>query len=197
MASVPPLQPIASDKMQLVSSMLITQAPLESFLQHYNETLANWIELVKITTLPIDIHSSSDFVKNAFDAVGRAMAGPGIFARLAHVRLLKLFDLLEVLIQSERKRGLRSRSRNSTIAITRLIEFQEARTLSRVRIRELRRLARRWEHLAGPSVFLLLMYSEAAEPIMYAVPRVYLFPWDYEKLIMYIEKTIQKPAIPL
>ncbi|KAI0976381.1 hypothetical protein F4678DRAFT_416858 [Xylaria arbuscula] len=152
-------------KAQLMTNMLVPKAPLERFLQHYEEALTNWISLVKATTLPTNTNSSSDIVKNAFDAVGRAMTGPGLFARLAYVRFLKLFDSLEILIQSERKQGLHGRQRNATIAITRLVEFEKG-ALSRERIRELRRLARRWEYLSGPSVFLLLMYSEAAEPII-------------------------------
>lgn len=164
------LKPCAiSGKMQLVSSALTTQSSMASFLQHYDEILTSWINLVKVTTLPTNISSSSDIVKSAFEAVGSAIARQGLFARLAHVRLLNLFDSLESLIQSERKRGLHGRERNTTIAITQVIKFTTTSTLPRERVREIRRLARRWEHLAGPSVFLLLVYSEAAESIVYAV----------------------------
>ncbi|KAI0836098.1 hypothetical protein F5Y06DRAFT_109239 [Hypoxylon sp. FL0890] len=93
------------------------------------------------------------------------MTGDKLFARLANVRLLRLFDSLERLIQSERKGGSYGRQRNATVAITRVIEFGGG-ALSRPQVRELKRTARRWERLAGSSVFLLLVYSESAEGLV-------------------------------
>ncbi|KAI1340620.1 hypothetical protein F5Y15DRAFT_423064 [Xylariaceae sp. FL0016] len=160
------LVPGLPDKIQVTARSLVTRAPLESFLDQYAIILEKWVRLNRAATLPTNISSSDPRVKEAFGIVGQAMSGADVFARMAHVQLLKLFDSLESLIQSERKRGLHGKERNSTIAITKAISFAEGRTLSRCEVLELRRRARRWARLAGPSVFLLMVYSEAAEAIV-------------------------------
>lgn len=164
----PPTEPRFSNKIQNLTTLLVVRHPLESFLEHYESIVEKWIELTKLTTLPPNTSSSNALVKNAFHAIGQAMASGDIFARLANVRLFYFFKSLENLILSERKQGLlpsqSHRLRNTTIAITKLMEFEG--NLTRYQIMELKRQAKRWKYLAESSAFLLLIYSKRTESIV-------------------------------
>lgn len=102
----------------------------------------------------------------AFKAVGKAINSGGLFARIAHVQLLGVFKSLALLIQGERKSGQHAKQRSMKVAIDRFIEFHNERPWSRDEVRELRRRAKRWEYLAGSSIFTLVIFSRSAEPLV-------------------------------
>ncbi|KAI2613360.1 hypothetical protein GGR54DRAFT_615479 [Hypoxylon sp. NC1633] len=146
-------------------SALVETPPVQTILEKWELNFAKWIELTRMTTLPTNTPTNSPLVKNAFQAIGQAIASGGLFARLANILLLRFLDSLESLIRSERKGGVNyGRMRNSTIAITKMNDFDQ--NLTRRQIMELKRTAKRWRYLASSSVFILLVYSEATESIV-------------------------------
>ena len=107
----------------------------------------------------------------AFKAVDGAIAGNGdhpLLSRLAHVQLVRVFRSLSSVIKSERQGGLIQRSPgygDTSVAIDLYSNAQGK--VSRGQLLERKRAARRWAVLAGPSPFLLLIYSDTAEAIVY------------------------------
>lgn len=74
------------------------------FLDHYESIFCAWITLVRKTTLHINMVESDPSVLAAFRVLDDTIAGKQgtyLLSRLAHVRLLQVFDALEAIIASE------------------------------------------------------------------------------------------------
>lgn len=149
------------------SRALVRSDTLQEIAAHCDNILRQWVALVKETTLPTNLSSSDPQVTGAFQKIVDVATGfeSTVFRRLAHVRLLEFFDYLEVLIRAERSQGLHGQKvRNITVADRVISSALPA--LGKGQLIETRRLSRRWKQMAGPSVFFLMIYTEAAEGIV-------------------------------
>ncbi|RYC77874.1 hypothetical protein BFJ63_vAg19252 [Fusarium oxysporum f. sp. narcissi] len=158
-----------------LSHKLLGAAPLQTFNRNYEEVITDW-DLLKSKTNIQNVSSSSDpRIIRSFKVIDDVLCGaqsPTLLRRLAYVRLMDLFSFLEGLISFERKSGrvIRERYyRDASIAIDIYMSAQEDTSDPnglRRQLRERRRVGKCWKDLSKPSPLLVLMYSEAAEPIM-------------------------------
>jgi hypothetical protein len=158
-----------------LSHKLLGAAPLQTFNRNYEEVITDW-DLLKSKTNIRNVDSSSDpRIISSFKVIDDVLCGgqgSTLLRRLAYVRLVDLFSFLEGLISFERRSGrvIRERYyRDASIAIDIYMSAQEDISDPnglRRQIRERRRIGRCWKDLSKPSPLLVLMYSEAAEPIM-------------------------------
>lgn len=172
------LEKIRKRKLARVTSLshrLVGKEPLNSFAENCQKTIADWISLLSKTTLPSDIESSDPCIITAFKAVDSVICGHQgtyLLRRLAYIQLMRLFASLEAIIKSERETGRIFREPgygNASIAIDIYMSAQESHLHPydlRSELRERKRTGRRWKDLAGLSPPLVLMYSEASEPIV-------------------------------
>ncbi|KAK4032878.1 hypothetical protein C8A01DRAFT_20124 [Parachaetomium inaequale] len=154
---------------------LVGHDSIHSFAENCEKTMGEWIALLGKTTLPSDIASSDPCIIVAFQAVDGVICGRGTYLlrRLAYVQLMRLFISLTAIIKSERENGRLHRNpchRDATVAMDIYMSAQERRSNTRDLRRELqerKRFGRSWSDLAGPSPLFVLVYSDAAEPIVY------------------------------
>jgi hypothetical protein len=112
-------------------------------------------------------------VERVFAAVEAAIQSGGAFARIAHFRLLAVFESLEGIIQWERKKGFMMetkdrKQKNVTLAIGKvvvlllLLQRADRGGNNMVELRrmvfESKRAAKRWARLACGCPFLLIIY---------------------------------------
>ncbi|KAK2684889.1 hypothetical protein QWA68_016356 [Fusarium oxysporum] len=158
-----------------LSHKLLGAAPLQTFKRNYEEIISDW-DLLKSKTNIQNVSSSSDpRIIRSFKVIDDVLCGgqsSTLLRRLAYVRLMDLFSFLEGLISFERMSGrvIRERYyRDASIAIDIYMSAQEDTADPnglRRQLRERRRVGKCWKDLSKPSPLLVLMYSEAAEPIM-------------------------------
>lgn len=153
-------------QLEVFYQQILVQEPQCFLADNFCAILDRWIDLEKTIAFPANIASTDRRVQAAFRAAEEAIDGGGLFARIAHVQLLGVFDSLERLIHGERKLGQHAHQKSVKVAIDRFIELRRERQWSRDKVHELRRTAKRWKHLAGPSVFLLVVFSGMAEPLV-------------------------------
>lgn len=155
---------------------MIGPNPKQSFTTNCVETIADWVALLGETTFPSAVTSSDPCIIAAFRAVDKIILGKEatyLLRRLAYVQLRRVFTTLEAILRSERKRNqvnCHPRRGGKSIAIDIYMMSQvdgRNSSVSRNQILERRRVSSAWEYLAGPSPLLTLMYSEAADPIVY------------------------------
>ncbi|KAK6065237.1 hypothetical protein SCUP234_12652 [Seiridium cupressi] len=159
-----------------LSSRLIGYDPIEVFAENCEQTFPDWITLLRDTTLPNGITSQDPRIIAAFKAVDSVIGGQGthLLQRLANVQLVRLFSLLKEIIESDADGGRIVRKPyygNAKIAMDIYLGAQE----TQLKIREFRkklkegrkRFSKRWNDLARPSPLFVLVYSDAAERIMY------------------------------
>lgn len=159
----------------ILAYQLVGHDPIHSFAENCDKTMGEWMALLGKTTLPSDIASSDPRIIVAFQAVDGVLCGQGTYLlrRLAYVQLMRLFVFLEAVIKSERESGRLHRKpcyRDTTVAIDVYMNAQERRSNTSALRRELqerKRFGRSWSDLAGPSPLFVLVYSDAAEPIVY------------------------------
>ncbi len=142
---------------------------MDFFVAHLQNVLEDWITILVKTTLPSGITSSDPVVTSAFQLLDSTInGGDDMRSRFANIQLLCTFKSLEDMIASERRngqiQGQRGR-RNASVAIT-IYKNAQRRNVSGRDLIERKRTARRWQTLAGPSPFFLVIYSEAAEAIV-------------------------------
>ncbi|KAH8768421.1 hypothetical protein F5883DRAFT_369539, partial [Diaporthe sp. PMI_573] len=148
---------------------IVRPNPMDFFVAHLQNVLEHWITIQVKTTLPSGITSSDPSVTCAFQLLdGTINEGDNMRSRFANIQLLCIFKSLEDIIASERRnaqlQGQRGR-RNASVAITTHKNAQQRNVSERYLI-ERKRTARRWQTLAGPSPFFLVIYSEVAEAIV-------------------------------
>lgn len=146
--------------------LLMMSCPATALNEHCSEILGAWIRLQRATDFPDNLASTHVRVATAFKATIDAIREGGVFARIAHIRLLDVFAKVERLISSERRLGLQPAEKNTKIVIDTFMAIVRPEVWPRHRVIELRRTARRWRYLAGNSVFTLMIYSELAEPMV-------------------------------
>ena len=146
------------------------------FAKNCENAITDWISLLGKTTLPGDVASSDSRIIAAFKAVDRIICGQEgtyLLRRLAHVQLMRIFTTLESIIRSERETGRVPREpcyRDASVAVDIYMNAQEDRShpeALRRELKERKRAGRSWSVLAGPSPLFTMIYSEAAEPIVY------------------------------
>ncbi|KAH8742237.1 hypothetical protein F5883DRAFT_356082, partial [Diaporthe sp. PMI_573] len=131
--------------------------------------LDDWMTILVKTTLPSGIKSSDPVITTTFQLLDSTInQGNAIRSRLANIQLLCTFKSLEDKIASEKRngqiQGQRGR-RHASVAIT-IYQNAQQQTVSRRDLIERKRTARRWQTLAGPSPFFLIVYSEVAETVV-------------------------------
>ncbi|OIW25499.1 hypothetical protein CONLIGDRAFT_635328 [Coniochaeta ligniaria NRRL 30616] len=126
------------------------------------------------TTVPDNEASSGLYALNAFRLLDKARTdGDYIRTRLAYIRLIDVFDLLEKIVGSSRRNGRlptgkkKSGYRNPCVVIDDYLDAQEQAGISRDEVKNRKRVARRWRTLAGPSPIFVIIYSGAAEGLAY------------------------------
>ncbi|KAI1086238.1 hypothetical protein F5B19DRAFT_175471 [Rostrohypoxylon terebratum] len=159
-------------KITSLTRQFVRYDPFNFFLHHYESVLFEWIALIQKTTLPTTIPSWDPSILAAFRALDDVITGKRrvyLLSRLAHVRLLQVFDTLEIIIASESRLDLGWPKPGSTYMSRAIDMYQDAQEMQldprslRRRVHERRRSCRRWEFLQGPSPFFLLIYSDMAE----------------------------------
>ena len=167
-------------RVMMLSQRLVGHDPMDLFTQNCVKVITDWISLLGKTTVPGDLVSSDPCIISAFKAVDRIICGKEgthLLRRLAYVRLMRIFATLESIIKSERENGRAPREpcyRDATIAIDIYMKAQEDRShpdALRRELKERKRAGRSWSDLAGPSPLFTMIYSDAAESIVYGITR--------------------------
>jgi len=151
-------------------SELVRQDVITFFANHFEKALVEWITILTKTTMPENIASSDPYIITAFRYLDEARIGKdSTRSRLAYIRLIHVFELLEEIVASDRENGrLRNRDsgyRNASVAIDVYISAQQQTNISRQEVIERKRIARHWRILAEPSPIFVLIYSEVAEGV--------------------------------
>lgn len=143
--------------------------------------LTAWMLLLNQTTTPTHAPVASLDISNAVNAIEGAITSnenPIFLKRFGYVRLSMFFDLLEKRIRLDRQLGFiqsQSGRGNASVAVDYYLDglSMSSNSLERSRLRERmkerKREGGRWRELAGPSVFLLLLYSDTAEKVVYVL----------------------------
>ncbi|KAK3370953.1 hypothetical protein B0T24DRAFT_486797, partial [Lasiosphaeria ovina] len=142
---------------------------IDTFADNCEKVLENWLALRGRTTLPSGICSSDPRILAVFKAVHSAIAykDGSRLSWLAHVELIRVCRFIENIIKFERQSGLMHRKHGRTDASIALDIYKTSQAEpSRSQLHEYKRFARRWEEFAGPSPFLLLIYSDSVEAIV-------------------------------
>ncbi|KAI8623439.1 hypothetical protein F5Y19DRAFT_492631 [Xylariaceae sp. FL1651] len=164
-----------------LSKRLIGHDPIGTFADNCEKTLPDWIALLRKAKLPNDITSEDPRIITAFKAIDKVICGQGtdLLQRLANVQLMQLFRSLEGIIKSDRDSGRIHREpyyRDANVAMDIYLSAQETQPNTnglRLKLKQGRkRFSKRWSDLATPSPLFVLVYSDAAEAIVYTVPLI-------------------------
>ncbi|KAH8910569.1 hypothetical protein BR93DRAFT_274883 [Coniochaeta sp. PMI_546] len=164
-------------QLKSLSSRLVRPDAIECFANNCEKIWEDWTSLLRKTTLPPNVASSDTRVIAAFRALGSVISekqSTCVLRWLAYARLMALFDSLKPVLKAERENGDAHRERGDR-DISAVIDIYEnaQRPSDRRGLRDVilkhRRTGKRVESLAGPSPLFLLIYSDEAEMVMYAV----------------------------
>ncbi|KAH8747645.1 hypothetical protein F5883DRAFT_437101 [Diaporthe sp. PMI_573] len=168
-------------RVTFLGNRLLGDNLIDTFAVNCEKTLPGWIKLLSKATLPNDIQSTDPRIINAFKAVDSVICGKAnnMLRRLANVHLIRLFGSLEAIMKIERDTGRIHREpyyRDDHVAMDIYISAQETHSNTnelRLKIRRSRkRFSKRWSILAKASPLFVLVYSDAAESIVYVPPPV-------------------------
>lgn len=167
-------------QLESLSNRLIRRNAIECFANNCEKIWEDWTSLLWKTTLPPNIASSDTRFIAAFRAVDSVISDKQsacVLRWLAYVRLMALFNSLEHVVRGERENGKAYRGRgNRDISVVINIYENAQRSSDRQGLRNMiwkhRRIGKRVESLAGPSPLFLLIYSDEAETVMYAVSHI-------------------------
>lgn len=153
---------------------LVDQNPMVHFIGKIESVLGRWAILLTQTKMTCEILSTDRrvfAVLRALDKAITAQNGDKLLSRLAQVQLVRVLEALEARVAMERQNGhlhRRSGYRNASIVLDIYMSAQEmVPSISRRALIERKRVAKRWNELAGPWPLFLLVYSEEAEEIMF------------------------------
>ncbi|KAH8910544.1 hypothetical protein BR93DRAFT_964417 [Coniochaeta sp. PMI_546] len=157
---------------------LLGDDPIRCFADNLEKTMPAWITLLNITSIPPNTASSDPSIVGAFKAVDSVICGrraSSLLRRLAYVQLMRLFGSLEAIIEAERQKGRHHAvgHGNASVAVDIYIGAQESATGLKLRngiVKQRRRAAKRGLAMSGPSPLFLLLYSDAAESLLYGLP---------------------------
>lgn len=159
-----------------LSNRLIGTDPIGTFVKNCERTLPDWITLIRKTMLPSFITSTDPRIISAFQAIDNVICGEGtrLLQRLAHVQLIHLFKSLGNIIKSDRDSGRIHRKpyyRDAKVAMDIYLSAQGTQPNTkqlRLQLKQGRkRLSKRWYDLSRISPLFVLVYSDAAEIIVY------------------------------
>ncbi len=159
-----------------LSKRLIGQNPIGTFADNYEKTIPDWIALLRETSLPNGITSEDPRIITAFKVVDTVICGQGtaLLQRLANVQLIRLFSAVKGIIKSERENWRIHREpyyRNADIAMDIYMSAQEPQSnMTELRLKLTygrKRFSKRWSDLATMSPLFVLVYSSAAEALVY------------------------------
>jgi hypothetical protein len=161
------------NKMLEIVPGLVRHDVVTFFANHFEKALDSWISILTKTTIPDNVTSSDPRVLNSFQLLDKARTdGDKMLSRLAYIRLAYVFESLQEIVASDRRNGQLPAPRrgcgNASIATDIYIKAQQAVT-SRNEVKERKRIARRWRTLAGPSPIFVIIYSGAAERLVYVL----------------------------
>ncbi|KAK0627106.1 hypothetical protein B0T14DRAFT_511794 [Immersiella caudata] len=183
--------PRKARRINLLCNRLIGSDAISNFADNCEKTLPDWVKLLRKITLPTNITSRDPRIIAAFKALDSVICGHGtiMLRRLANVHLMQLFGSLEAIIKFERNIGRIHREpyyRDDHIAMDIYLSAQESHSNTNDLRRKLRqnrkRFSKRWNDLAITSPLFVLVYSDAAESIMYATFAFNIPPANYRKV---------------
>ena len=171
-------------QMDSLSRSVVRHDAIAYFADNCATALDSWISLLRKTTLPQNITSSDVSIATAFRALDCIISGTKtmpFLSRFAHVQLVRVFESIENIITRDRQNGLIHPARgirNASIAISKSVNAWE-NTLDkkwlRRKLHRCKRIGKRWRELSRPSPFFLLIYSDAAEKLVYVAPILCFF----------------------
>jgi len=173
---IPLLLPLR-DELYSLAATLVRQNAVSFYSENSRAARAYWESLLEQTTISTQTSCFDPAVVSSFRVLNGFMmskARPSYTSRLAHVQLIYFFDAVEEKVNSARQHGFVHRAagyRNASIALDIYMSAQDGVADPAIRRRQLlerKRAGRRWKELAGPSPLFLLVYSDAAERIVYA-----------------------------
>jgi hypothetical protein len=159
-----------------LSKRLIGQDPIGTFADNYEKAIPDWIKFLRETSLPNGITSEDPRIVTAFRVVDNVICGQGtaLLQRLANVQLIRLFSAVKGIIKSERENWRVHREpyyRDASIAMDIYMSAQEPQSnMTELRLKlkyGRKRFSKRWSDLATLSPLFVLVYSSAAEAIVY------------------------------
>jgi len=183
--------PRKARRINLLCNRLIGSDAIRNFAENCEKTLPDWVKLLRKITLPTNITSTDPRIIAAFKALDSVICGQGtiMLRRLANVHLMRLFGSLEAIIKFERNIGHIHREpyyRNDHIAMDIYLSAQESHWNTndlRCKLRRNRnRFSKRWNDLAIMSPLFVLVYSDAAESIVYATFAFKIPSTNYRKV---------------
>lgn len=146
------------------------------FVANYRAAVVDWISLLQNTQPEKKWPPSALHLKSVLQILGNVISGNGgLPPKFGFVRLHGFIQALEDQIQEQRELCSfvgKSGCGNATIAIKACVDAFEG-DLSEKQVRRAlkiyKRAATRWEKMNKESVFLLLVFSDAAEAIVYVL----------------------------
>lgn len=164
-------------RLESLSSRLVRRDAIECFANNCKKIWEDWTSLLRKTTLPPNVASSDTRVIAAFRAVDSVISRKKsicVLRWLAYVRLMALFDSLKLVVRAKGENGEAHRKRgdrdiSAVIDIYKNAQRPSDRRGLRDMILEHRRTGKRVKSLAGPSPLFLLIYSDKAKTVIYAV----------------------------
>jgi hypothetical protein len=151
---------------------LVPQDAVGHFLYAFGSVASPWYTLLCRTTPPDHIQSTDSWFVDALSALDLVITGQQdssrLLARLAYVQLYRLLQILQRRVAFDRQVcRIRSRNRNSSIALDIYMAAQSCNPPSRRQLIERKNLAKRWSDLAGQWAIFVLLYSDDAEDIVF------------------------------
>ena len=171
-------------RMDSLSRSFIRHDAITYFADNCTKALDNWISLLRKTTLPQNITSSDISITTAFRSLDYIISGTkttSFLSRFTHVQLIRVFENIESIITRKRQngllhpaRGIRDASIAISISLRSWESFPNKKWLRR-KLHRCKRIGKRWRELSKPSPFFLLIYSDAAEKLVYVAPILSFF----------------------
>jgi hypothetical protein len=183
-ASCSPL-PSVDDRLHSLAATLVRQDAMSFYAENSYQARACWVSLLKQTSISASASCFDPAIVSSFrtlDHMIMSKRSSPLVSRLAYVQLIRLFDTVEETIEYSRRHGFVHRAagyRNASIALDIYMKAQEGyadAASHRRQLLERKRAGRRWKQLAGPSPLFLLVYSDAAERIVYVKPPPTSYP---------------------
>lgn len=163
-------------RVTFLTKKLIGRDPIGTFADNYEKTMPDWMALLRETSLPSGITSEDPRIITAFRVVDSVICGRGtaLLQRLANVQLNRLFSVVKGIVKSERENWRIHREpyyRDAGIAMDIYMSAQEPQSdVAELRLKlkyGRKRFSKRWSDLATLSPLFLLVYSGAAEAMVY------------------------------
>ncbi|KAH8889966.1 hypothetical protein GQ53DRAFT_186160 [Thozetella sp. PMI_491] len=172
-----------TDDLHQLASSLVRQDASSFYANSCENASVCWASLLQKTEVSGISYDDPNITASlrALDRILTDQESTPLLLRFAYVQLTNVFENLESIIAAGRRSGLVHREigyRNASIALDMYMAAQEGYFDVALRRRELlkrKRTGRRWRQLAGASPLFLLIYSDAAEAVVYVTSYKYNF----------------------